>query len=293
MKKIIFFAFYLGLCAVAQATVIKIVVPYSPGGITDQSAQLIKQVLTDQTSYTYRIEYITGAGGQLAARNVANQRQSETILLVHSAAVLANAVSHDAAYRIQDFIPVTKIGAIQTVLVTHAESQVNNIYSLLLNQRPIFYATAGYRTAMHFAGEQLGKSTNQTLTPVHLRGESAALVEILGKRIEIMFASWSLIKHHTNIAVLAVTGSTRNNAIPNVPTLAELNIKGFDTSPNWSIVLANPGADQKILAEIYQVLSAADIDAFTQIGIDAVFHDPAYTQKFLIQESIRLSTNLK
>lgn len=247
-------------CSVTvQAQTVRLIVPYTPGGVTDRSARVIEKTLADKLPYNFIVEYQLGAGGIIAANNVAKNNHKETVLLVHSSAIVANTFNPASTYDLfRDFVPVAKIGTVPMVLVLNRLSAVTNIQQLKQFNSPMFYATAGPGTAMHIAGELLQLKINKNIVPVAYKGESAAFNDILSNSITMMFVSSSIVTGHVNspqVSMIAITGTQRNVDFPTVPTFAEQGIRGFERSPNWIVVLANPGADRTVISQIKATLS--------------------------------------
>lgn len=289
MKKFIL-SILLLLANISHADTIKIVVPFAPGGAADQAARLLEKVLTNKTQHNYIIDYRSGAGGAIGATYVAKNRNNETVLLIHSLALIVNSLSQDATYQLSEFEPVATLGSIQLALITNPNSRVNTMQKLLSTTEPVFFGSSGIGAATHVAGEVFGKETSVKMTHVPYRGEAAALTDILANNIDTLFTSVSVAQGQS-VKVLAVTGTKRSKEFPAVPTLQEQGIKGFETSPNWLVIVANTTADQSIVSTIKTALSSAlreDPDLFAKAGVDTNRQQLYNTQQFLVAEQQRM-----
>lgn len=298
MKKILIaLATCVGLTFSAHSAVIKIVVPFGPGGSADYAARQVERILTNKTGRTYVVEYHPGAGGQIGAQLVAKNTKAETVLLVHSLAVIINSIGDQSTYSMKEFKPVAGLGSIQWALVTHPQSHVNTLPKLMTTPDPVFFGSSGFGTSNQIAGELLKQSTKRNMIHVPFKGESAAFTEILGNRLSVLFVSTGLAVGH-NVTPLAVTGPTRSADFPNVPTFQESGISGFDINPNWLVLLASPGSDPEIVKQIQKTLSVAlqepaEVNNFKKAGINIDRQQLLNVDHFLNNEQSKMKELLK
>lgn len=288
------FIFAILFCSFSVfAQPVKIVVPYAPGGVTDRCARTVEKTLSSRLPNNFSIEYQTGAGGIIAANNVAKITAKETVLLVHSAAIAANSSDNNSTYDLlKDFIPVAVIGSVPMVLVTNQQSSITTLRRLKEYDSAMFYATAGHGTAMHVAGERLQKNLNKNITAIPYRGESAAFNDILSNNVTMMFASLSIVAGYANspqISMLAITGTKRHEELPLVPTFIEQGISGFDKSPNWIVVLANSTADLATISKIKNAIEASfrdpqDQALYLRAGVEINAQPTTNIKEFLAKE---------
>lgn len=277
----------------AQSQTVQLVVPYTAGGVNDRVARVLEKTLSKRLSYNFVVDYQVGAGGIIAANAVAKNQTKDTILLVHSASIVTNTINPQSTYNLfQDFTPVAKLGSVPMVLIANKQSSITTVKHLKQLGRPIFYATAGTGTASHVAGELLRQNLNKELYPVFYKGESAAFNDVLSNNVPIMFVSAGTAMPYLNslhISILGVSGSHRSNKLPNVPTLTEQGIQGFDRSPNWIVVLANSKADPATVTNIKRALEDSfvdreDIELYNTAGIDLDRQPLLNITQFLKQE---------
>jgi hypothetical protein len=210
--------------------------------------------------------------------------------MIHSLALVVNSLQADAAYSLTEFESVATLGTVQLALITNPKSTVNTMPKLLATREPVFFGSSGNGAATHIAGELFGINTGITMTHVPYRGEAAALTDILSNNINLLFTGVGVARDQP-VTVLAVTGTKRNLLFPDAPTLQEQGIRGFATSPNWLVLLANPTADQRTLAVIRAALSRAlaeDPDLFARVGVDTDRQQLYNTQQFVNSERQRV-----
>jgi tripartite-type tricarboxylate transporter receptor subunit TctC len=128
------------------------------------------------------------------------------------------------------------------------------------------------------------------MTHVPYRGEAAALTDILGNNITVLFTGVGVAKDQP-VTVLAVTGTRRSREFPQVPTLQEQGIRGFEVSPNWLVLLANSTADPRTLAVVRTAIGRAlaeDPELFSRVGVDTDRQQLYNTQQFMNSERHRV-----
>ena len=293
-----FFLFLLFCVSTAVCSqTVKLVVPFSAGGMADRAARGIEKTLANRLPYNFNVEYQLGAAGLIAANNVANNHSRETVLLLHSSAIATNAFNSYSTYDLaKDFVPVAKLGSVPMVLIFNRQTGIASIKQLRQTNVPMFYATSGPGSASHVAGELLENSVSKNLTPVFYKGESAAFNDILSNSVTMMFLSASIVTSYTNSSqfyMTAITGTHRNPKLPDVPTFAEQGIRNFDRSPNWIVVLANPGADLAIVARIRTALAASfksqqDQEVYHRVGLEPNSYLTTNVREFLMEEVERI-----
>jgi tripartite-type tricarboxylate transporter receptor subunit TctC len=293
----LFLLFLLWGSTLSHSQTVQLIVPFTAGGVNDRVTRVLEKTLAKRLPYNFVVEYQTGAGGIIAANAVAKNNSKDTVLLVHSAAIATNTFNPNATYNLfQDFVPVARLGAVPMVLVANRQSTVSSVKQLKHINTPILYGSAGTGTASHVAGELLQQQINQDLTPVFYKGESAAFNDILSNSVPMMFVSVSTVASYAtspHVSILAVTGTARNAKIPSVPTFAEQGVKGFERSPNWLVIVANPSSDPVIIARIKtalsdSVLDNSDIELYTRAGVEINRYPAAYVTEFLTEEVDRM-----
>jgi len=290
------------LCGSVYADTIKILVPYAPGGISDKTARAVEQVLVKHTQHTYVVEYKPGAGGAIGAAALANDKTKDTVLMVASLGVLINSVIPGATYNMKtDFIGVAYLGSVQAAAMTSNKSGLTTIQKLVSSKQTVFFGSSGMNSATHISGEILKQNSGMLAEHVPYKGEAAAMTDLLAGNVQLLIGSVGLAQPYygtDKINVVAVSGNKRNPDMPDVPTFAEVGIKGFGVTPNWEVLLANKNADPKIIAEVRTALAESlktveGAEHFKQVGLDTNRKQLYNTHEFITSEEVRMKKLLQ
>jgi tripartite-type tricarboxylate transporter receptor subunit TctC len=282
---------------------IKWVVPFPPGGAMDVMARTLGDKLSKSMKQPVIIENRPGAGGAIGSSIVAKSDPDGHTLMIVSIGHAVNPslypkLSYDAE---KDFEPVSLVGIVPNVLVVNPSLKANNVNELiaLAKQQPggLAYASAGNGTTVHLAAELFNSMTGVDIMHVPYKGSSPAVTDLIGGQVNLMFDSVSSAKPYIDsgrLKALAVTTAKRSSALPNVPTVAEAGVKGYELS-GWYAVFV-PGKTPKPIvdrlnAELLKALKQPDVRArFTQIGAEPVGSSPAELAKYLKSETTRWGT---
>lgn len=297
MFKLLFSILISAAALIANAQSVKIIVPYAPGGPADQIARAIQINLSKRLPYNFQVEHHLGAGGLIASRYVATYRGPDTLLLVHSPAIISGSFNDDAGYNLQqDFLPVFNLGYTPMVLITNAKSPYTSIDKILKSDKPMFFGVAGQGGSLQLAGETFRRQTKKDMTAVPYKGDAAAFNDILTNSLSFTFSNVSTIQgmaDSNQIVILGITGSQRSPRLPSVPTLAEQGIKGFETSPNWMSLFTTKSADpelinivKKELAESYK--DPVESQSYLKAGIDIDTKTLLNAPEFIKSETTRI-----
>ncbi|WP_398495438.1 tripartite tricarboxylate transporter substrate binding protein [Variovorax sp.] len=253
---------------------VTLVVPYPAGGSADILARTVGQKLAAQLGQPVVIENKGGAGTAIGARFVAEARPDGYTLLLGtvSSQAINPAMSKVGYDPVKDFVPVSALASIPFVLVAHPGAPYSSVAELLAAARQapgsISYASAGPGTSNHLAGEMLASAAKLKLLHVPYRGSAPALADVLAGHVPLMFdlqtTSLPNIATH-KLKPLAVTGSRRSPLLPEVPTVAESGLPGFEVSAWFGVF-----APAKLPPPVRQQLSAA---------MAKVLEDPALAQR--------------
>lgn len=283
----------LVISPVSWAETVRLVVPFTAGGIVDRSARALEKTLSARLPLNFLIEYQLGAGGVIASNMVAKNTSKETVLLLHSSSIVTNSTDPNSAYDLfKDFVPVALVGSVPMVLVTNRQSNIANLQQLKHTNLPLFYGTSGQGSASHVAGERLQQNINKNLTPVPYKGESAAFNDILSNNVTMMFVSSSVLAGYANstqISMIAITGIQRNTDLPAIPTFVEQGVRGFEYSPNWLVLMANRNADSTVVSKIKSAIEESfkdpqDQPLYLRAGIEINRKPTTNVQEFLTEE---------
>ncbi|MDO8448749.1 MAG: tripartite tricarboxylate transporter substrate binding protein [Rhodoferax sp.] len=302
--------FALSLCAASSLALaqdvfpskpIKLVVPYAAGGPADMLARGVADKLGPRLGQPVVIENKPGAGGHTGAELVAKgPADGYTLVLgtiAHNGAVkLYKNLRYDPT---NDLQPVILIAESPSVLLVKQDSPAKSVAELLALARSqpgkLTYGSAGNGSAMHMAAELFRYMTKIDYVHVPYRGGAPAMADLLGGQIDLLFESLGTAHQQLKggkVRALAVTSTTRNPSLPDVPTVAEAGVAGYSSVPWYTISVARgvpPSIVSKLNAEINAVLKAPDlIQRWEPLGVlalggsvaDAVKRNQAETAKW-------------
>lgn len=281
----------LVLPVLSLAQPIKIVVPFTAGGTADLVARTLEKSLSDSLQRNFVVENRTGAGGTVAARSVAKSRTNETVLMIHSAAFVINSLFSDADYNIfSDFEAVSFIGHVPMAVITGTSSGLVDLKSVANTSQPVSIAHGGIGSASHVTAEIFSRYLKTQATLVPYRGESAMTLDLIGNNVNLAVVNLSsliAIKEQNIVRILAVSGTSRNQLIPQVPTFRESGMMNLTQSTNWIILMANASADATIVAKIQEQIAKTDMQfKFRALGLET---NQINAADFLRQENKRFA----
>ena len=277
------------------------IVPFPPGGAMDVIARLLGEKAAKALGQPVVVENKPGAGGNIGTDLVAKAPADGYTLMITSIGMATNKplygkLSYDP---VKDFAPVSLLAVVPNVLVVNpARLAFKSVDELLVaaRQKPgqLTYASAGNGTSIHLAGELFTSLTHTEMMHVPYRGSGPAVADLLGGQVDLMFDSVTSARPHLisgKLRALAVTTPKRSAALPNVPTLAEAGVSGYDVSP-WYAVFVPAGTPQPVINRLNAVLLEAmkqpDVVArFESIGAEAIGSSPAQLAAHLTRESTR------
>lgn len=237
---------------------IKIVVPSPPGGSTDFLARTIGQKLQAAWGQPVIIENKPGAGLRLGADVVAKSPpDGYTLLMAAIHHSIAQAVYNKRSYEFEkDLVPIGIVANVPNVLIVPASLPVNNVseFIALAKSQPgkMSYGSTGTATAHHIIGEQFNEMAGTQIVHVPYKGSAPALADLIGGQTQAMFDTIPSCLPQIKagkVKALAVTPAKRSVALPEVPTLAESGLKGFDIS-TWFGLMAPAGTPADIISKI-------------------------------------------
>lgn len=261
---------------------ITIVVPASPGGAIDLAARLIGQKLTESTGQSVVIDNKAGATGIIGSDFVAKAApDGHTLALVASSHAINPSMKKVLPFdTLKGFEPVVLTHVVPLMLVVAPSLPVQTVKELIAygkaNPGKMTFASSGAGGAPHFSGELFKTMAGLDLVHVPYKGSTLAHPDLLSGRTSLMFDTVAAINAQVKsdkVRALAVTTAKRSAAAPNVPTMAEAGMPGYETS-TWGGILAPAGTPKavvaKLNAEINKALSAPDVRQRLQdAGIEA------------------------
>ncbi len=294
-------AFALPLLAQAQSypeRPVRLVVPFPPGGSVDVVARALTPKLSERLGQQVVIENRSGASGIIGTEVVAHARPDGYTLLINTIPFVTNTylyskVPYDP---FADFLPVAWLCSSPATLVVNPSLPARSIRELLglAKSRPgaLNYSAAGAGTNPHFAGELFNYLGNVDIVAVQYKGGGPSLLAVLGGEVGITFPNISEAIPHAKtgkVVVLAVTGAKRSPALPDVPTIAEAGLPGYEFV-TWHGVLAPKGTPAAVVsllnARIRETLTAPEqARFFEQMGFEIVASSPEEFAAHLRRES--------
>ena len=245
--------------ATYPAKQIRIIVPFPPGGIADTFGRVIAQKLSESWAQPVVIENRAGAGGNIGADAVAKSPADGYTLVMGSIgthavnpALFAN-MPYDP---IKDFSPIALVMEAEGLLVVNPASDIKTVGELIERARAepgvLTYASGGRGTTGHLAGELFNASAKVRVVHVPYKGNVPAITDLLGGQTVLSFATMPTALPYVRngrLKALAVIGGNRSPALPDVPTLAESGLPGFEVN-NWIGLFAPVGTPPDIVAKL-------------------------------------------
>jgi putative tricarboxylic transport membrane protein len=280
---------------------IRVIVPYPPGGNIDITARTITPGLSEQLGVQVVVDNRGGAGGTIGSEIAAKSAPDGYTMLLGSSGTLATGpflyakVGFDP---LKDFAYTSLVSVVPLVAEVNPAVPAKNVKELiaLAKARPgrITMGSAGTGTSNHLTGEYFQNVTGTKLVHVPYKGSGPALVDLMGGQIDVMFDQLSSSIGYIQggkLRALAVTTLKRASALPNVPTMDEAGLKGFEASTTTGILL--PAATpkdivQKVYASLIKVLRQPSTrEHFTHIGADVLESTPEEFEKVMRSEIIK------
>lgn len=244
---------------------ITLVVPFVAGGGTDSIARDIASQLSNRFGQPVIVDNKGGAGGSIGANFVAKAKPDGYTLLFATSTFATNAaIDPKLPYKPEsDFAPVAMIGRGPLLLVTNKALGAKSVADLpkiaKTREGGINYCSAGAGSINHLSGELFRQQATLPMTHVPFKGSGPAALELLAGRVDAFFATVPTILPHLKtgkLELLAVTSAQRSSLFPQVPTMAEAGIKGYDVTTWWG-VLAPAGVLPEIVNQLNQAVNAA------------------------------------
>jgi tripartite-type tricarboxylate transporter receptor subunit TctC len=280
--------------------VIKLVVPYPPGGGTDVIARTLAQAMTEDLGVTVVITNKPGAGTIIGTEAVATSDPDGYTLLMGT---FANAVNPSLHTKLpydphQDFASVALIARSFNIVVVNPKSPIKSIADLIAAAKAapdkLSYGTYGIGSSAHLAGELFKSVAKVNLTTIHYKGAAPAISDLISGQIQVMFttvASAASLIESGQLRALAVTSAERSPAFPQLPTVAEAGVPGY-AAESWYGLLAPAKTPPDIIARLNQsAAKAIQSDAFKKLsvneGLVMVAEPPDALDRYLSDEEER------
>jgi len=268
--------------------VIRFVVPYAAGGPLDQAARVLADLMRDSLGQPVIVENRPGAGGNIGADNVAKSEPDGYSIVMGAVAThainpyLFKKMPYDAN---RDFTPITRVALVPNVLVVTPEwagrEKIDSVAALVAyaraNPGKISYGSGGNGSAGHLAGELFKSLAGISMVHIPYKGAAPAKLELMSGQIQVMFdnlASATPQIRAGQLKALAVTTPERAEGQPDLPTVAESGVPGFDIS-TWFGIFAPAGLAAPVKEKLYQAAVAALKSPATVAMLDKMGARPA------------------
>lgn len=258
---------------------VRVIVPYAAGGAADITARVVTQKMGENMGVSFVVDNHGGANGGIGTDLVAKAApDGYTILVDASGPVVVNPVLYSKVPYdpVKDLAPVSLLTSYQYVLVVRADSPIASLNDLIAKAKAqpgtLSFGSTGVGGGNHLAGELLALLTNTKMTHVPYKGSSLALADLLGGQLSFMFDTIVTSVPHIKtgkVRAFAVSSSKRSSSLPNVPTMQEAGVKGFDIG-QFQGMLVPAKTDPAIIAKLHDeaVKALKDPAVFKRLGPD-------------------------
>ena len=272
-------------------TPIRLVVPFTPGGVTDTSGRLIAEQLTKRLGQQVIVDNKPGASGNIGTLQViAAAPDGYTLVLGFDGTLVINPHVFDKAPfdTLKDLAPVGKIGDAVLILVAHpgvAAKTLPEVIALSKTQAGgLSYGTSGTGGTPHIAGEQLKLRTGANLIHVPYKGGGQAMIDVMGGNIPLVYTAVAGAQGHVKsgkLKAIAVSSAQRSKSLPDVPTFIESGVADFEVS-SWVGLLAPAKTPKAILDKLNAELNAVlnDPDVREKLNVMGITATPGSADKF-------------
>ena len=300
----------LGLAVAAQVASaqgfpskpIRMVVAFPPGGSTDLAARALGEKLAAVFGQPVIVDNKPGASGNIGAEFVAKSApDGHTLLMAATSFATAPAFFPKLGWDpVKDFAPVSMVATVPIIVVVHPSVQANNARELIAyskaNPGKLNLASPGAATLTRLSGEMFKQAAGVDWVTVHYKGGPPAVADLLGGQSQVMFANISDVISQVKagrLRAIAVTTAKRSAVAPELPTLAESGLPGFDAS-TWQAIFAPAGTPREVVqrlnSEIGKAMAAQEMkDKFLGFGTDAATGTPEELGRFLASEVTKIT----
>jgi tripartite-type tricarboxylate transporter receptor subunit TctC len=277
---------------------IRIVVPFAPGGASDILARLIGKELGERLKQPLVVENKPGAGGTIGADLVAKSPPDGYTLLLADVSVVMTFPNLYASlpYQAKDLIPVANIATFGLIMIAPANSRFNSLAEIVAAEKTspgkLNMASPGSGSSNHLTLEQLNSVAGTRIVHVPYKGTGPAINDLVGGQVDLTFASGAASKPLLDggkVKAIAVTSGKRNPLLPQVPTIAESGVVGFESIAGQGLfVPAGTPRDivNKLNAEVNAIIKSSQMqEQWTKMGIDRAEESPEQFAAWLANES--------
>ena len=285
---------------------VKMVVPFSAGGPADNYARFLAQRLQESLGQSFVVDNKPGAGSVIGTDFASKAAPDGYTLLVMSNTQTVNEslIPNKPYALMRDFVGVAPINYSDLVLVAHPGSGISSIADLIKRAKAdpdkLNYASSGPGTPYHMAGELFKSMAKVSITHVPYKGSAGARTDVLGGQVEMMFDAVTTMADQAKagkVRALATTGRQRSDVMPDVPTVAEAGVPGYEATI-WLGVMAPKGTPKAIVDKlneaISQIVAQGDVkQAWSKQGAVPLLMNPAQFDKYLNEDIAKWAQVIK
>ena len=285
---------------------VRFVVPFVPGGPTDIQGRMLGEKLAQRLGQQVIIDNRGGAGGNIGMEITAKAPpDGYTIVIATVGTWAVNPYLYKLSFDVvRDFAPVTQVSTAPGVLVVHPSTPVKNVKELiaLAKKRPgdLNYGSSGVGGFGHICGELFTLMTGTKMTHIPYKSSAPSLTDLVAGNIQVLFnnmISTTPFVKAGRVRALATTGAKRSPALPDLPTLAESGLKGYENS-SWSAVAAPAGTPQPIIGRLHkeftEILRMPDIrKRHDDVGAEIIAGSPEQFHAYLKSELAKFEKLVK
>ena len=241
---------------------VTLMVPFAPGGTTDIVARPFAQALSEEFGQSFVVDNRAGAGGTLAAGIAARAAPDGYTLFVATVAhAMATSLYKQLPYDFEkDFVPITTLASVPNILVVNPSVPTKSVQELIAyakaNPGKLSYGSAGNGSTEHLSAELFKSMTGVDMVHIPYKGGAPMMADLIGGQIQLAIETSGSATPHIKagkVKALAVTTATRSSAFPELPTLTESGLKGYDVT-TWYAILAPRGTPPEITTKLYNAV---------------------------------------
>jgi tripartite-type tricarboxylate transporter receptor subunit TctC len=277
---------------------LRLIVTYPPGGGADLMARLIAPKMAETLGQPVVVENKPGASGQIGAAEVARATPDGYTLLLDASSYAVNTslyakLPYDPA---KAFTPIAVLALFPNVLVVTPSYAARDVKDVIAAAKSspgaIAYASSGNGSAQHLSGELFQQKAGVAMTHVPYKGGGPAMNDVMGGQVPVFFANMASSLAHVKggkLRALAITGAKRSPALPDVPTMAEAGVPGYEVY-EWNAIFAPAATPAAVVAKladaVSKALQSADLrERITAMGGEIVAYGPADADRFVREQT--------
>ncbi len=285
---------------------VRVMLPYPPGGPTDVLVRIVAAKLSEAMGQNFSVDNKAGASGMIGSAEVAKAAPDGYTLLGNASIHVINPSLYPKATfdAIVDFSPITQLASVPLILVVNNDLPVKTVRELIAygkaNPARMNFASSGNAAAPHLAGESFKIATGVQMQHVPYKGSTPALTDLIGGQVQLMFDSMPSATPFVKsgkLRALAVSTSKRSPAFPDLPTIDEAGVPGFDISTwygLWAPKSTPKDLVDRLAVEVARILKLAEVrDRYAALGAEPIGSSPEEFAAYCKSELLKWSKIVK